>query len=225
MLAAKDLRNLLKTKWVLYTMTLVAALQFAYYIASHNTTAAEVMVVGGVACRAGTANMTLVMVASIIAGVVSVLLGAGRSRKEGMTDGSDGEEESNDNSDEVVVKASSLQDAVAKAAAASKTKCKKDKEGKCLKPIDQNEEAVPKIDTKATVKKNAAEATAAAGKKGTKQMADETNAIIEQQKTLVEALTRMGPIMDKAQSLMDQVSTWGDGQSSLSKTIASLSGN
>ena len=124
---------------------------------------------------------------------------------------------------DIVVEASSIREAIAKAVA--EKGCKQGGDGKCITPIDENEERIPKVDVGATLAANAKEATTAAGHNGTVHMKKETEAIINQQQKLLEAMNQMGPMMEKAHTLLNKVSGMGMdfGTNGLSNAIAGLS--
>lgn len=222
----KQLRTFASSRYVLYFLSGIAASLFAGYISAEHTTSAEMMVIAGLAIRTATSNMIYVLLAAVVAGVLTsmLLMKRGSDVKEGMENSehkSSDEEKTDEKDNDVVVQANSVQDAIAKVK--SNRNCKKWKDGKCIEPIDENEAKVPQVDASATIAANAKEATMAAGKGGTARMNKETEAIINQQQKLLEAMEKMEPMMTQAQTLLDKVSNLGSGTSSIANTIAALS--
>jgi hypothetical protein len=222
----------LQTQNALYSATAIAAALFVWSVASGNQTSAEILVVAGVASRALTANMTIVLLVAAAAGIASLLSGSrlaslreGLENQEGARPDTKTPKKTPDTKD-IIVSAMNAAEAAKKAEKASKaTRCKKrDADGKCIEPFDHNEEEVPKIDTTATQKAGVKAMQKALGAEGTKQMTDETNAILAQQKTLVEAMDKVTPLLNQAQSLMDSLNMNWNKSDSLSDTIAALSG-
>ena len=161
-----------------------------------NTKKAEAMVVGGVMARAASANMILVLAAAIAAGMLVAYI---VPTKEGMADG--GEEK-----DSVVVNANSVQEAVAKMKRAKQKKAeKKEKKEQAegTRPLDENEDKVDVPQLDADSDKAAIEnITKQLGTKATGEMAKDTQAIIEQQKSLLKAMDNVQPLMQQASKLM-----------------------
>ena len=190
------LAKLLTDKRLLYVVSAVAAYCFVGSIAMGNTKKAEAMVVGGVMARAASANMILVLAAAIAAGMLVAYI---IPTKEGMADG--GEEK-----DSVVVNANSVQEAVAKMKRAKQKKAeKKEKKEQAegTRPLDENEDKVDVPQLDADSDKAAIEnITKQLGTKATGEMAKDTQAIIEQQKSLLKAMDNVQPLMQQASKLM-----------------------
>ena len=190
------LAKLLTDKRLLYVVSAVAAYCFVGSIAMGNTKKAEAMVVGGVMARAASANMILVLAAAIAAGMLVAYI---VPTKEGMADG--GEEK-----DSVVVNANSVQEAVAKMKRAKQKKAeKKEKKEQAegTRPLDENEDKVDVPQLDADSDKAAIEnITKQLGTKATGEMAKDTQAIIEQQKSLLKAMDNVQPLMQQASKLM-----------------------
>ena len=239
------LQKLLRNPALLYVITLISSVQFVFYLASSNFAAAEVMAVIGITARAFTANMTVVLgIALVLTAIYQKL----HPTIEGMEDGNgdddsntsetDGkksktEQETNRKSSTKTVSASSAEDAVRKIKAAKDKACKKrDADGKCIKPLSENEETVssvdkqiaPKVDKKATAIAAAKNLASQLGHKGTAKMTGDTHTLIKQQKTLLEAMDKVKPMMDQAASLVDSLNINFGKTGALSDTIAALSG-
>ena len=190
------LAKLLTDKRLLYVVSAVAAYCFVGSIAMGNTKKAEAMVVGGVMARAASANMIIVLAASVAAGMLVAYI---VPTKEGMADG--GEDK-----DSVVVNANSVQEAVAKVKRAKQKKAeKKEKKEQAegTRPLDENEDKVDVPQLDADSDKAAIEnITKQLGTKATGEMAKDTQAIIEQQKSLLKAMDNVQPLMQQASKLM-----------------------
>ena len=190
------LAKLLTDKRLLYVVSAVAAYCFVGSIAMGNTKKAEAMVVGGVMARAASANMIIVLAAAVAAGMLVAYV---VPTKEGMADG--GEDK-----DSVVVNANSVQEAVAKMKRAKQKKAeKKEKKEQAegTRPLDENEDKVDVPQLDADSDKAAIEnITKQLGTKATGEMAKDTQAIIEQQKSLLKAMDNVQPLMQQASKLM-----------------------
>lgn len=190
------LAKLLTDKRLLYVVSVIAAYCFVGSIAMGNTKKAEAMVVGGVVARAASANMIVVLSAGISAGL---LVAQFAPMKEGMVDG-------DTDKDSIVVDASSVQEAVAKVKQSKQKKVAKKEEKERAQgttPLDENEDKVDvlQLDEKSDV---AAidNITKQLGTKATGDMAKDTQAIIEQQKSLLKAMDHVKPLMQQASALM-----------------------
>lgn len=190
------LAKLLTDKRLLYVVSAIAAYCFIGSIAMGNTKKAEAMVVGGVVARAASANMIVVLAAAISTGLLVAQLAP---MKEGLVDG-------DADKDSIVVDAGSVQEAVAKVKQAKRKKAAKKEEKERAQgttPLDENEDKVdvPQLDEKSNV---AAidNITKQLGSKATGDMAKDTQAIIEQQKSLLKAMDHVKPLMQQASALM-----------------------
>ena len=190
------LAKLLTDKRLLYVVSAVAAYCFVGSIAMGNTKKAEAMVVGGIMARAASANMILVLAAAVAAGMLVAYV---VPMKEGMADG--GEDK-----DTIVVDAKSVQEAVAKVKRAKQKKAEKKEEHERVQgttPLDENEDRVdvPQLDENSNTAA-IENITKQLGSKATGDMAKDTQAIIEQQKSLLAAMDHVKPLMKQASDLM-----------------------
>ena len=199
------LAKLLTDKRLLYVVSALAAYCFAWSIVMGNTKKAEAMVVGGVIARAASANMIVVLASAIAAGMLVAYV---VTRKEGMVNGSNSK-------DNFVVDANSVQEAVAKVKRAKQKKVEKKKKKEHAEgttPLDENEDKVnvPQLDSDSN---NVAinNITKQLGTKATGEMAKDTQAIIEQQKSLLKAMDNVKPLMQQASQLMATLNG-GNGQ-------------
>jgi len=190
------LAKLLTDKHLLYVVSAIAAYCFVGSVAMGNTKKAEAMVVGGVIARATSANMIVVLAAAISAGM---LVAQFVPMKEGMVS-------SDTDKDSIVVDANNMQEAVAKVKKAKQKNAAKKEEKERAQgttPLDENEDKVdvPRLDEKSNV---AAidNITKQLGTKATGAMAKDTQAIIEQQKSLLKAMDHVKPLMQQASALM-----------------------
>ena len=146
--------------------------------------------------RAASANMILVLAAAVAAGMLVAYV---VPTKEGMADG--GEDK-----DSIVVDAKSVQEAVAKVKRAKQKKVeeKEEKErSQGTRPLDEKEDRVdvPQLDEKSDTAA-IENITKQLGSKATGDMAKDTQAIIEQQKSLLKAMDHVKPLMQQASALM-----------------------
>ena len=99
-----------------------------------------------------------------------------------------------------------------------------DADGKCIKPIDENEATVPVVDKKKNIAAAVESFASQLGGKGTAKMSGDTQTLINQQKSLLDAMDKVKPMMDQAASLVDSLNLNFGKTGALSDTIAALSG-
>jgi hypothetical protein len=224
---ATKLQKLLRNPALLYVIALISSVQFVFYLTSANFAAAELMAVIGIVARAFTANMTIVLGVAII---VTAIYQRTSHTVEGMEEGKDtsdtDDKKPTTNSSTKTVQASSAKDAVRKIKAAKDKACEEwDAEGKCIKPINHNEATVPTVDKKKNIASAVKNIASQLGGKGASKMSGDTQTLIRQQKTLLEAMDKVKPMMDQAASLVDSLNLNFGKTGALSDTIAALSGS
>ena len=225
---ATKLQKLLRNPALLYVIALISSVQFVFYLTSANFAAAELMAVIGIVARAFTANMTIVLGVAII---VTAIYQRTRHTVEGMEEEKDTSDTdnkkpaTNGKSSTKTVQASSAKDAVRKIKAAKDKACEEwDADGKCIKPIDENEATVPVVDKKKNIAAAVESFASQLGGKGTAKMSGDTQTLINQQKSLLDAMDKVKPMMDQAASLVDSLNLNFGKTGALSDTIAALSG-
>ena len=231
---------LLKNKYVLYVLLLIALVNVLGYVAMSDYNSLALFVAIGVLSTYFSKNMSVSLLVSI---VVTSLVAVNRGIREGFKEGADEEKEAMDAATKL---ANTLEKKVDKKegnSCQSSTDCQGKKEcfkGVCSKPKpeqfqnnvppstpskvgDSDESVGDRIDYAATMEQAYDNLNKMLGEGGMKGLTDETKKLVNQQKALMGTLNSMAPVLNSAKETLATMNLPNMGE--MSKILNSLQQN
>ena len=229
----KIVQTLMESKMALYILVALSIMNIMGYMMNDCSTSVVLFFLVGAVAYGFTHNMAMVLLTSLVVTTIFVACGSSsgpvahnhhRYSMEGMEDMSgsqDDSESSKDDSEESAKTETDLatgDDAAAKkepsgaapspAAAPAKT-CAKGQEmnkaGECVESMTTVYKKNNRIDAAATVEDAYDDLNKILGGEGMKNLTKDTQTLVSQQKDLTEAMKSMGPLVEQASSMMNQM--------------------
>lgn len=224
--ASSMINSILTNRYVLYAMLFLSVLTIIGYIALADYLAIGIFIVAGIVATYFTKNMILILGAAILAASALGVRGSIRGAVEGMTSKKDSKSDSDSDvkatSDDDDDKDSSSNEPIPASASAGKKAGGSKKQGfqansNKLHPakvsgsdeMDDDEIIGKRIDYAATIEQAYDHLQSMIGDKGMSGLTNETEKLINQQKTLMETLSTMAPVLESAKSTIGALNMTG----------------
>ena len=193
------LKSLLKSKLVLYTTFAVALLHVLGYMAVDDDKALLFFIAVGVLTTFFSKNMIVVLVVAVVA---TNVLFAGNAVREGLTNAKAVEEDDDEKKKEEAAAAKKIQDN-----AETFTQINIPSSKPAAATESEEDEAIGKrIDYASTIEQAYDNLQQMLGPDGIKGLSKETQSLVHQQKSLIQNLNDMAPVLKTAKETLDTMS-------------------